>query len=126
MPPLKIDLAKRAGEEITGLFDPHLVASVNDAAVKIAKFGPEFAWHAHEDEDEAFLVLEGEIAIDFSDGTVCLSAGEFLMVPRGTGHRPRALSEAPIVLMFEKATTLNTGNAEASELTVRNLKTLTP
>ena len=68
-------------------------------------------------EDEAFLVLRGRIAIDFRDGAVELGEGDFIVVPRTVEHRPRSLTEEPVVLMFEPATTLNTGNAK-SELTV--------
>ena len=57
-----------------------------------AKFGPEFDWHSHPVEDEAFLVLRGRIAIEFRDGVVELGQGDFLCVPRGVEHRPRALS----------------------------------
>jgi mannose-6-phosphate isomerase-like protein (cupin superfamily) len=109
----KIAIAELAESRIQKLFDPHILADVNDAQIKIAKFGPAFDWHSHPDEDEAFLVLKGRVAIDLEEGSVELSEGEFLLVPRGVRHRPRALSDTPIVLMFEKATTLNTGNAES-------------
>lgn len=123
MPPHKINLVEAADTKIKKLFDPHIAGDVNDSQVKIAKFGDVFDWHAHDNEDEAFLVLRGRIAIDFRDGTVELSSGEFIVVPRAVEHRPRSLSEEPVVLMFEPATTLNTGNAK-SDLTVAELKRL--
>ncbi|ESZ06280.1 cupin domain-containing protein [Mesorhizobium sp. L48C026A00] len=123
MPPHKINLVEAADQKIKKVFDPHIAGDVNDAQVKIAKFGDVFDWHAHDDEDEAFLVLRGRIAIDFRDGTVELGSGEFIVVPRTIEHRPRSLSEQPVVLMFEPATTLNTGNAK-SDLTVADLKRL--
>ncbi|WP_027153712.1 cupin domain-containing protein [Mesorhizobium sp. WSM2561] len=123
MPPHKINLVEAADQKIKEVFDPHIAGDVNDAQVKIAKFGDVFDWHAHDDEDEAFLVLRGRIAIDFRDGTVELGSGEFIVVPRAVEHRPRSLSEQPVVLMFEPATTLNTGNAK-SDLTVADLKRL--
>ncbi|MER9300515.1 cupin domain-containing protein [Mesorhizobium sp. M0621] len=123
MPPHKINLVEAADQKIKKVFDPHIAGDVNDAQVKIAKFGDVFDWHAHDNEDEAFLVLRGRIAIDFRDGTVELSSGEFIVVPRAVEHRPRSLSEEPVVLMFEPATTLNTGNAK-SDLTVADLKRL--
>ena len=123
MPPHKINLIEAADAKIKKVFDPHIAGDVNDAQVKIAKFGDVFDWHAHDNEDEAFLVLRGRIAIDFRDGTVELSSGEFIVVPRAVEHRPRSLSEQPVVLMFEPATTLNTGNAK-SDLTVADLKRL--
>ncbi|TIQ20918.1 MAG: cupin domain-containing protein [Mesorhizobium sp.] len=123
MPPHKINLVEAADQKIKKVFDPHIAGDVNDAQVKIAKFGEVFDWHAHDNEDEAFLVLRGRIAIDFRDGTVELGSGEFIVVPRSVEHRPRSLSEEPVVLMFEPATTLNTGNAK-SVLTVADLKRL--
>ncbi|MER8723753.1 cupin domain-containing protein [Mesorhizobium sp. M1027] len=123
MPPHKINLVEAADAKIKKAFDPHIAGDVNDSQVKIAKFGEAFDWHAHDNEDEAFLVLRGRIAIDFRDGTVELGSGEFIVVPRAVEHRPRSLSEEPVVLMFEPATTLNTGNAK-SDLTVADLKRL--
>jgi mannose-6-phosphate isomerase-like protein (cupin superfamily) len=123
MPPRKIDLVAAADAKIAKVFDPHIAGDVNDSQVKIAKFGEVFDWHAHEHEDEAFLVLRGRIAIDFRDGPVELGAGEFIVVPKTVEHRPRSLTEEPVVLMFEPATTLNTGNAK-SDLTVTDLKRL--
>lgn len=125
MPPAKLNILAAADRQITRTFDPHIVADVNDSQVKAAKFGPVFDWHSHPAEDEAFLVLRGEVAIDFRDGSVELGAGDFLLVPRGVEHRPRALSDAPVVLMFEPAGTLNTGDSE-SGLTVADPKRLLP
>ena len=123
MPPRKLHIAQEAERQISTLFDPHIVGDINDYQVKVAKFGPQFDWHAHANEDEAFFVLSGEIAIDFRDGTVTLAQGDFLIVPKGVEHRPRALTHEPLVLMFEPATTLNTGDAE-SDYTRADLKRL--
>lgn len=123
MPPRKIALVAEAEARITKVWDPHVAADVNDAQVKVAKFGDAFDWHAHPDEDEAFLVLKGRMALDFRDGTVELGEGDLLTVPRGTEHRPRALTHEPVVLMFEPASTLNTGDA-VSDLTVAEPKRL--
>jgi mannose-6-phosphate isomerase-like protein (cupin superfamily) len=123
MPPRKIDLLAAADARIAKVWDPHVAADVNDAQVKVAKFGGAFDWHSHPEEDEAFLVLRGRVAIDFRDGAVEMGPGELLTVPRGTEHRPRALTPEPVVLMFEPASTLNTGDA-ASALTVAELKRL--
>ncbi|MCO5080968.1 MAG: cupin domain-containing protein [Rhizobiaceae bacterium] len=123
MPPRKINLVEAADARIAKVFDPHIAGDINDAQAKVAKFGAVFDWHAHDNEDEAFLVLRGKIAIDFRDGQVELDEGDFIVVPRGVEHRPRSITEEPVVLMFELATTLNTGNAK-SELTVANLKRL--
>ncbi|KKB06876.1 mannose-6-phosphate isomerase [Devosia geojensis] len=121
--PRKIHLLEAADARIGKVFDPHIAGDVNDAQVKIAKFGEVFDWHAHENEDEAFLVLRGRIAVDFRDGAVEMGEGEFLVVPKGVEHRPRSLTHEPVVLMFEPATTLNTGNAD-SALTVTELNRL--
>jgi mannose-6-phosphate isomerase-like protein (cupin superfamily) len=123
MPPRKINLIEAADRKIKKVFDPHIAGDVNNSQVKIAKFGEVFDWHAHENEDEAFLVLRGKIAIDFRDGTVELGEGDFVVVPRAVEHRPRSLTPEPVVLMFEPSTTLNTGNAK-SHLTVTQLERL--
>ena len=123
MPPRKISLVEAAQTKIDRVFDPHIAGDVNDAQVKVAKFGETFEWHSHDNEDEAFLVLQGRIAIDFRDGPVELSEGEFIVVPKTVEHRPRSLTAEPIVLMFEPATTVNTGN-NPGELTRTELKRL--
>lgn len=123
MAPRKINLVGTAEQVIRNVWDPHVAGDVNDSQIKIAKFGEVFDWHSHAGEDEAFLVLRGRIAIDFRDETVELEVGELLTVPHGTEHRPRSLTDEPIVLMFEPATTLNTGDA-VSDKTVAELKRL--
>ena len=121
--PRKINLVSAAESQINGVWQPHIAGDINDSQVKIAKFGEVFDWHAHEAEDEGFLVLKGRIAIDFRDGSVELGEGDFLVVPRGVEHRPRSITPEPIVLMVEPSTTLNTGNAQ-SALTVTQLNRL--
>ena len=123
MAPRKINLLEAADQRITAVFQPHIAGDVNDSQVKIAKFGEVFDWHSHPNEDEAFLVLRGRIAIDFRDGVVEMDEGEFLVVPKAVEHRPRSLTPEPVVLMFEPATTLNTGDAK-SDLTVTELQRL--
>ena len=123
MAPAKINLLAAVDRQIREVFKPYIAGDVNDSQVKVAKFGEVFDWHAHDNEDEAFLVLRGRIALDFRDGSVELGEGEFLVVPRKVEHRPRSLTKEPVVLMFEPATTLNTGNAK-SDLTVTELERL--
>ncbi len=125
MPPIKINIVKAVDSQVSRVFDPHIVGDVNDSQVKVAKFGELFDWHSHPNEDEGFLVMRGRIAIDFRDGAVELGEGDFLVVPRTVEHRPRSLTEEPIVVMFEPATTLNTGDSN-SDLTVSDLKRLNP
>jgi mannose-6-phosphate isomerase-like protein (cupin superfamily) len=109
MPPSKINVLEAVDRKVKEVFHPFIVGEVNDSQVKVAKFGAEFEWHAHEGEDEAFFVLRGRIAIDFRDGVSEMGEGDFVVVPRGVEHRPRSLSPEPVVLMFEPSTTLNTG-----------------
>jgi mannose-6-phosphate isomerase-like protein (cupin superfamily) len=97
-------------------WDPKIVGELNGQLVKLVKFQGEFVWHHHEHEDELFLVLRGAFVMQFRDRDVRLEEGEFLIVPRGIEHRPVAEHEVD-VLLFEPATTLNTGNV-VSERTV--------
>ena len=90
-------------------WDPKIVGELNGQHVKLVKFQGEFVWHAHEREDELFLVLRGRFVMEFRDRHVAVEEGEFLIVPRGVEHRPVARDEVH-VLLFEPATTLNTGN----------------
>ncbi len=90
---------------------PYIVAEVNGQMVKLAKLKGEFIWHNHENEDEMFLVVKGRLRIEFRTNQVWLEEGEFSVVPRGVEHRPVAEKEAH-VLLFEHASTLNTGNMQ--------------
>ena len=108
--------------EKLSLFDdywhPRIVGELNGQHVKLAKLKGEFEWHHHEREDELFLVLKGRLTIKLRDRDVLLEEGECVVVPRGVEHKPVAEEEAHI-LLFEPATTLNTGNVR-SERTVEN------
>lgn len=97
-------------------WSPKIVAELNGQHVKLSKFRGEFVWHAHEHEDELFLVHRGSFRMEFRDRSVMLREGEFLVVPRGVEHRPVADEEVEVIL-FEPADTRNTGNAD-SELTI--------
>ena len=99
---------------------PYIAAELNGQLVKLDKLKGEFLWHHHENEDEMFLVIKGRFRIEFRDKAVWLEAGEFIVVPRGVEHRPVAEEEAWI-LLFEPASTLNTGNV-TSERTLRELE----
>jgi mannose-6-phosphate isomerase-like protein (cupin superfamily) len=98
-------------------WSPKIVGELNSQQVKLVKFQGEFVWHHHENEDELFLVVRGRFRMDFRDRQVWLEEGELLIVPRGVEHRPVAPEEVH-VLLFEPASTLNTGNV-TDELTVR-------
>lgn len=97
-------------------WSPRIIASLNDQEVKLAKFQGAFDWHAHENEDELFLVVQGEFTMEFRDRSVILREGEIIVVPRGVEHRPVAEQECH-VLLFEPAGIINTGNARNSDKT---------
>lgn len=90
-------------------FNPRIAGELNGQHVKLVKFQGEFVWHKHDDEDEMFFVLKGSFKMELRDKTIVISEGEFLIVPRGTEHKPVAESEVSIML-FEPATTVNTGD----------------
>ena len=98
-------------------WDPKIVAELNGQHVKLVKFRGEFVWHHHEHEDELFLVIRGSFRMQLRDREVLLREGELFVVPRGIEHRPVADEEVS-VLLFEPASTLNTGNATGSDKTV--------
>ena len=105
----KINLAEKLGK-FTAHWTPKIVAELNGQHVKLVKFRGEFVWHQHEHEDELFQVVAGRFRMEFRDRTVELGTGEMLVVPHGVEHRPVADEEVS-VLLFEPATTLNTGDA---------------
>ena len=90
-------------------WSPRIVGELNGQLVKLVKFQGEFLWHHHDNEDEMFLVVKGRFRMEFRDRHVWLEEGEFIVVPRKVEHRPVADQEAH-VLLFEPASTLNTGN----------------
>jgi mannose-6-phosphate isomerase-like protein (cupin superfamily) len=88
---------------------PKVVGELNGQHVKVVKLLGEFVWHHHADEDELFLVVKGRLRMQFRGGDVAVNPGEFIVVPRGVEHRPVADEEVHVVL-FEPASTVNTGN----------------
>lgn len=115
----KINLAEKFAR-ITEYWKPYIAGELNGQLVKLDKLKGEFVWHHHENEDEMFLVVKGRFRIEFRDKTVWLEEGEFIVVPRMVEHKPVADEEAWIVL-FEPASTLNTGNVD-NEFTLRELE----
>ena len=99
---------------------PKIVGELNGQYVKLVKFIGEFVWHHHDDEDELFWVHRGRFRMEFRDRSVDLEPGDFIIVPRGVEHRPVADEECEVML-FEPATTLNTGNVR-NERTVPTLE----
>jgi len=102
----------------TDHWNPRIIAELNGQHVKLGKFKGQFVWHKHDHEDELFYVLEGSFNMEFKDKTVLLSKGDMLVVPRGVEHRPVADEEVS-VLLFEPASTINTGDA-GGDLTRQN------
>jgi len=90
-------------------WQPKVIGELNGQHVKLVKLLGEFVWHHHDHEDELFLVLRGNLRMEFADGHRDVAPGEFIIVPRGVEHRPVAAEEVH-VLLFEPASTLNTGN----------------
>jgi mannose-6-phosphate isomerase-like protein (cupin superfamily) len=99
-------------------WSPRVIAEMNDYQFKLAKVQGEFVWHSHAETDEVFIVLDGEMTLEFRDKAVPLSAGEMYVVPRGVEHRPTASRECCIMLV-EPRGVVNTGDTE-SAYTARN------
>lgn len=100
-------------------WSPKILGELNKQMVKIAKFKGEFVMHRHDDEDEFFYVIAGDLYIELENQTLNLKAGEFVIIPKGTEHKPYAPKEVHVML-FEPSSTLNTGNMN-NDLTVSDL-----
>jgi mannose-6-phosphate isomerase-like protein (cupin superfamily) len=98
-----------------GLFSeqwqPKVIAEMNDYQFKIVKLQGDFVWHSHADTDETFIVIDGELRIDFRDGAVRIGAGEMFVVPRGVEHKPCADNEVKL-LLIEPRGVANTGDQD--------------
>jgi len=115
----KVNLAEKFSH-FSGQWNPKIVGELNGQLVKLVRFKGPFVWHHHDHEDELFYVLKGSFDMELRDRTVTINEGEFLIVPRGVEHRPNAEEECEVML-FEPATTLNTGNVE-NEMTLTQLE----
>ena len=106
----KVNIAEKLS-----LFDdycnPRIIGELNGQQVKAVKLKGEFVWHSHDHEDELFLVIKGKFNMELRDKTVEISEGEFFIVPKGVEHKPVAEEEVHI-LLFEPASTLNTGDVQ--------------
>ncbi len=100
-------------------WNPRITGELNGQYVKLVKFKGEFIFHKHDDEDELFYVLKGNFRMEYRDKMITVNENEFLIVPKGVEHRPVA-DEVVSVMLFEPATTLNTGNIE-NEFTKHDL-----
>ncbi|MEC3764148.1 MULTISPECIES: cupin domain-containing protein [Cupriavidus] len=118
-----IDLVGKIAQ-IDGHWQPRVVAEMNDYQFKVVKVEGEFEWHRHADTDETFIVLEGELRIDFrqgpaGDGSIVLRPGQMAVVPKGVEHKPSANAEVKL-LLIEPRGVVNTGDGPAGERTVDN------
>ncbi|MBB6610934.1 cupin domain-containing protein [Pontibacter sp. Tf4] len=118
----KVSLAAKFGQ-IPDFWNPRIAGELNGQQVKLAKFKGEFDWHHHAHEDEFFLVVSGSFEMHLRDKVITLHPGEFIVIPRGVEHKPVAPVEAE-VLLFEPASTINTGNLTNSEKTKADLERL--
>ncbi|WP_457585839.1 cupin domain-containing protein [Ensifer canadensis] len=97
-------------ERITDLWQPRVIAEMNDYQFKLVRIEGDFVWHDHPETDETFIVLEGVLRIDFRDGAVRIGPGEMLVVPKGVEHKPFAENEVRL-LLIEPRGVFNTGHA---------------
>lgn len=105
-----INVAEKLGQ-FTETWSPRIIAELNGQHVKLAKLQGEFVWHAHDEQDEMFYVIEGEFIMKLRDREVALKAGDMFVVPRGVEHCPYA-PHAASVMLFEPAETRHTGNVQ--------------
>lgn len=117
----KVNLAQKLSL-FSDYYHPRIVGELNNQHIKLVKLKGDFIWHSHEKEDELFLVLKGKLKMELRDKTVEIDEGEFIIVPHGVEHKPVADEEVHI-LLFEPATTLNTGNIQ-NEMTRVSLEKL--
>ena len=115
----KVNLAEKFAK-VSEHWSPKVVAALDDYEVKVVKLQGEFVWHSHDQEDEMFLVVEGNLTIRLRDRDIDLGAGELFVVPRGAEHQPVAEAECR-VLLIERKGVINTGDVEDAR-TVRNLE----
>lgn len=106
--------------EKLSLFDerwaPRVIAEMNDYQFKVVKIEGDFVWHQHQDSDETFIVLNGNLRIDFRDGSVSVATGEMFVVPKGVEHKPYAECEVEL-LLIEPRGIKNTGDGEETART---------
>jgi Cupin domain. len=112
-----INLLKKLSK-FTEQWQPKIIARMNDYHFKVAKLHGEFVWHDHPETDEVFMILKGQLEIQFRDGNIVLCEGEMYVVPKGVEHKPVAMNECHILLV-EPAGTVNTGDV-VNERTAAN------
>ena len=116
---IPINLQKKLAK-FSDHWSPKIIAQMNDYHFKLVKLKGDFVWHSHDDTDEVFITLDGEMSIEFRDGKVDLKVGEMFVVPKGVEHKPFAERECKIILV-EPAGTVNTGNTGGKMTTDNNI-----
>ncbi len=114
----KVNLAEKLAR-FSDHWSPKIIETVDGYDVKVVKLEGDFVWHKHEDADELFFVIKGNLDMDFRDKRVTLGTGELIVVPKGIEHKPHATSECEILLL-ERSGLVNTGDADTSDLTARS------
>lgn len=117
----KVNIAEKL-DHFSDYFNPRIVGELNGQHIKLVKFKGEFVWHHHDEEDEMFLVINGSFTMELRDKNVLVEKGDFIIIPKGTEHRPVAAEEVHVML-FEPTGTLNTGNIK-TDLTRNTLETI--
>ena len=113
-----INLEKKF-KKFSDYWSPKVIGEMNNYQFKLAKVQGEFIWHQHLDTDETFIVIEGQLTIEFKDGRVVIGQGEMYVVPKGVEHKPMATKECHIMIIEPKGVT-NTGNKMDSKLKADN------
>ena len=107
----KINL-KEKFSKFSNLWSPHVIAELNDYQFKLVKIKDDFDWHSHKDTDEVFIVIKGDMRIDFRDQLVELSKGDMLVVPKGVEHKPYSKEECEVMIV-EPRGVVNTGDSDS-------------
>ena len=115
--PNKINLREKLSK-FSDYWSPKIIAEMNDYQFKLVKIKGNFVWHDHKDTDEVFIVIEGEMSVEFKDRTVELSKGEMFVIPKGVEHKPYSENECKIMIV-EPVGVVNTGDS-GGELTADN------
>lgn len=105
-------------DKFSDYWAPRVIAEMNGYYFKLVKVKGEFVWHTHDDTDETFIVLDGELIIEFRDKTITLKKGEMIVIPKGVEHKPAAREECQIMIVEPKGV-MNTGDAD-DQLTAEN------
>ena len=113
----KVNLAEKLAS-FSDHWAPRIVARYNDNEVRLVKVEGEFIWHQHDETDELFLILDGELDMEFRDRTVTLAAGDLIVVPKGTEHRPCARKGEVKLLLIDPRDMPNTGDPATATVAV--------